>query len=76
VGGPGSGRRGSLHNTFGYHRLGLKGVTKKHSFMGHKIRLGPRYPDSYVDTPRREVRPGLDTLQLRGPSGLVPMSVR
>src|SRR3712207_8448600 len=43
VGGPGSGRPGSLHNTFGYHRLGLKGVTKKHSFMGHKIRLGPRY---------------------------------
>src|SRR3712207_6961502 len=50
VGGPGSGRPGSLHNTFGYHRLGLKGVTKQHSFMGHKIRLGPRYPDTYVDT--------------------------
>ena len=50
MGGPGSGRHGSFHNTFGYHRLGLKGVTKKHSFMGHKIRLGPRYPDSYVDT--------------------------
>jgi Zn-finger protein len=50
VGGPGSGRPGSLHNTFGYHRLGLKGVTKKHTIHGHRIRLGPRYPDSYIDT--------------------------
>jgi hypothetical protein len=50
MGGRGSGRPGSLHNTFGYQRLGLKGITKRYSFMGHRIRLGPTYPDPYMDT--------------------------
>jgi hypothetical protein len=51
VGGFGSGRYStSFHNTWGYRRLTLKGTTKRVGIAGRRIRLGPKYPDTTIET--------------------------
>ncbi len=51
MGGVGSWRPPGFHRTTGdYERLGLAGLTRRREFMGERIRFGPEYPDTHIDT--------------------------
>ena len=50
MGGIGSGRQGGFHRTNGYQKLSISGATRKTPLLGKRIRLGPQYPDSILQT--------------------------